>query len=226
MPLSRREVSLPERGERTCDHVAHATLPLSLLKRNQREAPITSSDIDRDLFTRLMRGDNEALAQLFTRHNYRIYLYCLKIVSDPFEAEDITQRMWERLLKLRAGTDLPDHNEHHIHIGLLITIARNLCLDYLRCARRFDPLDHLVESLHPRSDEAEHFHLEDFLAIALARLPLPYREVVVLREYSGYSYDEIAEMLGEKVTAVRMRASRARSCLARVAGGMMALEEE
>jgi RNA polymerase sigma-70 factor (ECF subfamily) len=176
---------------------------------------------DGELFARLFQGDNDALAQLFTRHNQRIYLYCLKIVGDGCEAEDITQRTWERLLRMRAATAADaDH-----HVGLLLVIARNLCRDHLRSARRFDPLDLLVERLHPQANHAEHFQLGDFVANALARLPGSYREVMELHEYSGYSYDEIAVMLGQKVTAVRMRASRARACLARIADGMLALED-
>ncbi len=60
---------------------------------------------------------------------------------------------------------------------------------------------------------------------ALEHLPLPQREVLILNAYSGYRFDEIAEMLGEPVGAIRTRAWRARVQLGRVVSALIELDE-
>jgi RNA polymerase sigma-70 factor (ECF subfamily) len=64
------------------------------------------------------------------------------------------------------------------------------------------------------------------VVVALGQLPETQREILILNAYSGYRFDEIAEMLGEPVGAVRMRAWRARAKLGDIITAMTGLREE
>ncbi len=185
---------------------------------NQSKTPSS----DPELFARFLEGDDRALVEMFDRHNHRLYLYCLQFARNEQQAEDLTQEMWERVIRLRNNERTTVQNP----LGLLLTIARNLCLDNIRRERRHADLDELPESNHPIAQVPELSHMEELVILALPHLPVAQREVLVLHAYSGYRFDEIAEMLGEPVGAVRTRAWRARAHLGRIISVMIGLDDD
>ena len=167
---------------------------------------------DAELFDRFLRGDDRALVELFDKHNRRLFLYCQQFVGNAHHAEDITQELWERVIRLRTSKTATLENP----VGLFLTIARNLCVDAQRKQRSHVAIDDLTDKDHPIEHFRELSELEELVIQALPLLPAQQREVLVLNAYSGYRFDEIAEMLGEPVGAIRTRAWRARTHLARV----------
>ena len=181
----------------------------------------SASQKDVDLFSRFLSGEDAALMELFDRHTHRLYLYCLKFVGDRVQAEDLVQDLWERVIKLRSRASEPPPNP----LGLLYRIARNLSLNSIRDRRQVSSLDALPEWQHPSVSTREMSQHEELVVAALEHLPLPQREVLILNAYSGYRFDEIAEMLGEPVGAIRTRAWRARVQLGRVISALIELDE-
>jgi RNA polymerase sigma-70 factor, ECF subfamily len=177
---------------------------------------------DAALFARFVAGDDDALVTFFDRHNHRIFLYCLHLVRTRERAEDHAQEMWERVIRMRDERRLTAANP----LGLAVTIARNLCLDALRRDRGEIALEDIPESAHPIERIPELGHLEELVIQALEHLPLDQREVLVLSAYSGYRYDEIAEILGEPYGAIRTRAWRARAHLGRIVAAMVGISED
>ena len=172
---------------------------------------------DEELFQKFIFGDVAAFTILFERHNSRVFYYCAKIVRDAEAAEDITQTMWERVIEMRASTELSHSSVVRNVPGLLFRIARNLALDYLKHHQMQSPLDSATESLRSSDNISfvgdELSEREQIMLECLDALPLTSREILVLHYYSGYSFDEIAGMLGKKPNAIWTRASRARAAL-------------
>ncbi|MBS1910503.1 MAG: RNA polymerase sigma factor [Bacteroidetes bacterium] len=180
-------------------------------------------NLDSELLSRFFEGDDTALVQLFDRHNHRLYLYCHQYLNDSEQAEDVTQEVWERIMKMRrTSTERTIRNVP----GLLFTMTRNLCIDSIRTRRHHADLEEIPESKHPTSSIPELSHLEELVILALPHLPAHQREVLALNAYSGYQFEEIAEMLGEPVGTIRTRAWRARTHLGRIIGAMIGLEED
>jgi RNA polymerase sigma-70 factor (ECF subfamily) len=175
--------------------------------RSEKSAPV-AANADTELFDRFLAGDDRAFIELFDCHNHRLFLYCLKLVGDADQAEDLTQELWERVIRLRQKPQKVLNPT-----GFLLTIARNLCLNHLRSNRRTSSIEDVQESALPSASMREMSELEELVLIALNELPMEMREVLILYTYSGYRFDEIATMLGKSVDAVRMRASRARALL-------------
>jgi RNA polymerase sigma-70 factor (ECF subfamily) len=188
--------------------------------KDSRNPKPPSDDVE--LFARFLGGDDSALVKMFDRHNHRLYLYCLQFVNDASQAEDLTQELWERIIRLRSDRQIEVHNP----LGLMLTIARNLCIDTKRKSRRHTDLDDLPETSHPVSNMPELSHLEELVILALPHLPVSQREVLALHAYSGYRFDEIAQMLGEPVGAIRTRAWRARAHLGRIISAMIGLDDD
>ncbi len=176
---------------------------------------------DVSLFRRFLGGDDRAFMELFNRHASRLYIYCQKIVGDPHAAHDIMQDVWERVIRFRAaGKEVP-----RSPLGLLITTTRNLCLNFKRDRREHLSIDQLGDWRGAESGGGEMSEMEEAVLMALDRLPMDQREVLILNAYAGYRYEEIAEMVGETVGAVRTRAWRARAKLGRIIAALLGLQE-
>lgn len=174
-----------------------------------------------DLFTRFFDGDDGAFGELFDRHMHRLYLFALKFLGEQQGAEDVVQDVWEKLIRMRGeGMEMPDNP-----MGYVVTMIRNLSLNRVRDRKVHASLQDVGEIELPAQPPREMSHAEELVVKAMPHLPDAYREVLVLNAYSGYRFDEIAQMLGEPVGAVRTRAWRARAQLARIISAYMELDD-
>ncbi|MCB0711409.1 MAG: RNA polymerase sigma factor [Ignavibacteriae bacterium] len=174
-----------------------------------------------ELFSRFMEGDNVAFMEFFDRHTSRLGKYCRKMVGNEREAEDVLQDMWEKVLRRREErTPIPPNP-----VGILYWLARNLCLNRIRDRKEHASLDDLSEGMHPAAEQNAPSQMEELVLIALERLPLSQREPLILNAYSGYSFEEIAEMMEESVGTIRTRAWRGRRQLKRLLTALIELDE-
>lgn len=176
---------------------------------------------DAELFKRFQDGDNTAFLELFDRHAQRIGQYCHRIIGEREQAQDMVQDVWETVMKYRDREEVTLQNP----LALFYRIARNRCLNYLRDRRLHTPLNALKEEQHPLIENRSMSQLEELVLIALERLPLAEREVLVLHIYSEYKFEEIAEMMSESSGAIRTRAWRARRQLKRVIAALIELDD-
>lgn len=160
--------------------------------------------------------------ELFDRYNERLWLYCARMSGDPQQANDIAQELWEKVIRLRGKDIAPPAKPG----SYLFAAARNLCLNHFRSRRDVSSIDDIAESEHPRDHIREKSDLEELMATALGRLPASQREVLVLNAYSGYGFDEIAELLGRPAGAIHTTAWRARKRLGEILSDLMKGEEQ
>jgi RNA polymerase sigma factor (sigma-70 family) len=147
---------------------------------------------------------------LFRRHSRRIFAYCRRELGSTAEADDAVQTTFLHALQsIRRGV-VP-----RFEIAWLYTIARRVCIERRRAAARQRELiercegEALSDSPVPDADG-------DFAEIrdALLTLPVRQRRVLLLREWRGLSYQEIAAELDTTVPAVETLLFRARRSLA------------
>lgn len=182
----------------------------------------TTSD-DTGRFRRFLAGDDHAFHQLFERHNGPLTTYAFKVVGRFHVAEDLVQESWVRLIGMRSAPPANVSNP----TGLMFRIVRNLCLDYLKSPRSgHDSLQVIGEAHHPVTTTRERSSEEEIVLQALERIPAEYRETLLLHIYSGYSYEEIATMLGKTPDAIWARASRGRKKLRELVTRALEREEE
>jgi RNA polymerase sigma factor (sigma-70 family) len=160
-----------------------------------------------------VEGPEHEAASLFELYRERIREYCQGQLRDRQEAEDALQATF-----LYAFTLLQRGTKPRRPLPWLYTIAHNVCRTRRRALKRRKQVESGVdlETLHdsvgrddpPREDVAA-------LASSLATLPPGQREALLLREWQGLSYAEIAAQLGLSVSAVETVLFRARRRLAR-----------
>jgi RNA polymerase sigma-70 factor (ECF subfamily) len=153
---------------------------------------------------RAKRGDRDAVCALYLRYAQTVYRYVLRIVHDHYEAEDITQQVFAKLI-----VSIDRFDDRGAPFGAwLLRLARNQALDDLRARRRVlveEPPEQMAPPATPdRSDS---------LREALAELPPEQREVVVLRHVAGLTPAEIASRTGRSESAVHGLHHRGRRAL-------------
>ncbi|MBE0645746.1 MAG: RNA polymerase sigma factor [Bacteroidetes bacterium] len=164
---------------------------------------------DLQLQQRIREGDDAAFAELYAGYRQGVYLYCTRFLSDRPAAEDIFQEVFLNLLeRVRGGNEIENVQAY------LLRSARNRCLNVIRDRKYPKDVDELAEFLPGGEDVVvgEYENLES----ALQELPAVNREALLLCEYQGYSYDEIAQMTEVPVTTVRKRIFRARQRLRQI----------
>ncbi len=171
-------------------------------------------------------GNEAAFDELVRRHTPRMYRVALRIVGNPLDAEDALQDAW--ILAWRA---LPRYRGESAVSTWLYRIVTNAALALLRQQRPTIPLDaHSagdepgrsrlnpapLEVVDERANPERHVvgaHEVDVVLSAIASLELSQRVPLVLHELEGLTYEEVAEVLGVTVPALRSRLHRARVAL-------------
>ncbi len=157
----------------------------------------------RGLLRRLRRGDAAAFEALCAELEGPLFNYALKQVRDWNDAEDIAQESLLRLLAAARRGKLKSSPR-----GYAFSIAHNLAVDLNRRRNRVIVLSPQRPAQPGRT--AEQALLRDQVHRALAELPEDHRSALLLREFGGLSYAEIAAVLGASLEQVKVWIFRAR----------------
>jgi RNA polymerase sigma-70 factor (ECF subfamily) len=184
-----------------------------MIQMNVAEEPT-----DEELLNRMALDDREAFALVFRRHQRTVYRFSRQMLGSKEAAEDVTQEVFLALARSAGRFDAT--------IGSLPTylygIARNLMLQRYKRSRPWKQVNietidgEDVQALQTSADPAETLSRAQAirrLRTAILRLPVHYREAIVLCELNGLSYEDAATIAGCPVGTVRSRLSRARQML-------------
>jgi len=155
----------------------------------------------------------DATRQLYERHSSRIFGFCLSRLGSREEAEDAVQTTFLNVQRGLGRGVVPEYE-----LAWLFKIAQNVCHNRHQSTRRrgrveaahdLDALQDVIAS----PDRSPAVSLGD-LTQALGAIPTRQRKALLLREFQGYSYEEISSELGISVAAVETLLFRARRAVA------------
>lgn len=171
-----------------------------------RRATIQTSTLaDDDLFCLTRNGDIEAFNALFRRYERKVYMYCMRVLLDEEMANDAFQEAFMRVYEHRRSYDGRNF------MVWFFTIVRNVCLNMRRNKKLTVPFE--TSPANASTPQVRDIVLYDHIVAALNQLPVDHREALVLYEYDGYSYQEIADIIGVSIATVKIRIFRARKML-------------
>ena len=183
-------------------------------------AVLRASDTDQKLVQRAQRGDLRAFDLLVLKYQGRIAALVRRYVSDDGEVEDVTQEAF-----IKAFRALGKFRGDSAFYTWLYRIAANAAKNYLVAKGRrpgadatiedaegFDQGGLLSDSASPEA-LAMGGELSEVVESALNALPDELKAALMLREFDGLSYDDIADVLGCPVGTVRSRIFRAREAI-------------
>src|SRR5579862_1678837 len=152
-------------------------------------------------------AEDRAFESLYRLHRPVVYAYALSTLRNVQDAEDVTQTTF-----LNAYCALHRGVQPRESSTWLVAIARNVCRDKFRDAKR-RPREEPLADWTPAAEPAEpSFSLED-VSRELSTLNPRYREILLMREFEGRSYTEISEELGVSEAAAQALLRRARNAL-------------
>ena len=168
---------------------------------------------DADLMARMGQGDAEALGELVDRHKDAMVNYLTRLTGSRDRGEEVAQEAFLRLFQ-----SAPRYREEGRLVPYLFRIATNLVRSAERRERRFRIVQGFLSSNGHAEAPAAQLHLlrqeeRRMLARALGELPLRYRVPLVLAAVEGWSYQEIATLLGCREGTVKSRIARGRERL-------------
>jgi RNA polymerase sigma factor (sigma-70 family) len=137
-----------------------------------------------------------------TRYADNVYRFILKNLGHEEDARDVVQSAFEKLWINKDNVD----NERSK--SYLFTIAYNQMIDHIRKQKRVSLREEFPEEVRIQ-DRPQH-NMKKVLEEALARLSETARSLVLLKDYEGYSYDEIGEITGLNESQVKVYLHRAR----------------
>jgi RNA polymerase sigma-70 factor (ECF subfamily) len=149
---------------------------------------------------RFVQGDEQAFSELYTRHAPRLQGALRRFVGSA--AGDVLQTTFLSIVRARGR-----YQRGAPFRPWLYTVAINAARDHLRRHHREEPTETLPDAPAdpvPLPDPG----LTRTVEAALAQLPENQREAIVLHRFEGFSFKQIADMLGVTETAVKVRAHR------------------
>ena len=171
---------------------------------------------DEELISRFQNDDVYSFNILVQRYTNPIYNYICRFISDSAEAEDIVQETFYRLFK----------NKHYYKeiakfSTWIYTIAGNLAKTELRRKKRrkflsinnFMSTDKDYDIPDPDSNPEKNLNslvTDEIIQKAIAKLSPKFKEVILLRDVQGFSYEEIAVVVNVPLGTVKSRVNRAR----------------
>ena len=174
-----------------------------------------SLQTDEDLLLALRGGHADSLGVLVTRWEGPLFRFVSRMVDRPDDARDVCQETFLRILD-KAGA----FRDGARFSTWMYQIALNLCRDQTRRKRRWGRLmiaPSAADTDAPREHEAqetlatnpvaalEHSERKSAVRRALSTLPSEQREVLLLKEYEGLKFREIADVLGVAESTVKSR---------------------
>jgi RNA polymerase sigma-70 factor (ECF subfamily) len=163
------------------------------------------------------KGNEKAFASLMNRYRDSIYYMLLKMVNNPSDAEDLTIEAFGK-----AFRNIDTYVPRFAFSTWLFMIATNNCIDFIRKKQSSPiPLDQIQDNLtiNIQSDlpDPEEALINDQKIATLRKivnqLKSPYKEIIELRYYQEFSYEEIANELNIPIGTVKAQLYRAKTLL-------------
>lgn len=175
---------------------------------------------ERALVERAQQGDPAAFEKLVLLYERKVYATAFRYTGSEHDAMDVSQEVFIRVFRFLHTFNLESSFSTWIY-----RITVNVCKDHLRkrSARGELPLEvtdeegeytiEVADSTYDPVELYEQAELRKEIQQAIDDLPAHYKEIVVLRDLGGFSYEEIARELSIEVGTVKSRLSRAREKL-------------
>ncbi|OLC07879.1 MAG: hypothetical protein AUH34_00595 [Gemmatimonadetes bacterium 13_1_40CM_70_12] len=166
---------------------------------------------DGELVRRVLAGDTGAYAMLVARYRDRLGRYAVHMLGDRQDAEEALQDAFVRAHRSLARCDDPERFGAWLY-GILVNRCRTTGGRAARRARLF-VRDDAALSGAPLPGPAERAEWDDTVRWALGQLAPEYREAFLLKHVEDLEYEEMAQLTGAGISALKMRVKRAREQL-------------
>ena len=172
---------------------------------------------DLALIARCRAGETAAFEGLVVRYQRVLFTVAVRMLGDADAAGDAAQNAF-----IKAYQKLETFDPSRRFFSWIYRILVNECLNARRSRATHEPLTAALASVGGPEEAFEVAERRGRVQAAILALPIEYREVIVLRHYTGLSYEEIGEALHVPAKTVKSRLHTAKERLAAVLQGLEA----
>ena len=174
---------------------------------------------DEELMKAYQRGDQNAMTYLFHNNKVRIFKFCFGLLGQRADAEEIAADVFLALIKNKQLYD-----PTRTFSTWIFTIARNLCFNRIRTRKQtvsmwqttqgsdYEMMEFPDQNESPVQSLANQ-ETSDQVKQAIKKLPYEQQEALVLKQYHGFSYAEISQVLNCSLEKVKILIFRAKERL-------------
>ncbi|HEY0404884.1 MAG TPA: RNA polymerase sigma factor [Pyrinomonadaceae bacterium] len=166
---------------------------------------------DKTLTQRAAQGDMQSFAELFERHNRRVYSLCLRMTQNVSEAEDLAQEVFVQLFRKVGSFRGESAFTTWLHRMTVNQVLMHFRKKKVRDEKTTEDGE-TPDSVVPGTADPNRMPIVDRIALdnAIAQLPPGYRTVFVLHDVEGYEHEEIARIRGCSVGTSKSQLHKAR----------------
>lgn len=163
---------------------------------------------DEELMLKVKQGDLKNATELFERYHKPLYNFLVKITFDRDLGHDLTQNVFERMIKYRTSFKEGSRFKPWIY-----QMARNIYADYYKKNKVLVDDFSQVESVSEKIEQVDERMVQDekekLLYISLYKLTRDQREILILTRFQQMKYEEVATVYGISVANVKVKVHRA-----------------
>ncbi len=163
---------------------------------------------DEQLMQNVKKGDLDSLAPLFEKYHVRLYNFFLHLTGNKDISRDLTQNVFRRIISYRESYD-----RQWKFRSWMYQIARNVHLKHYQenkfIKSDYTDIEHLETDRKSALEEMELESKKSTLYEALKQLNPEQREIIELSRFQGLKYQEISDITGNSVTAIKVKVHRA-----------------
>lgn len=187
------------------------------MEKEKRDEPVIPQTIltlndDFSLIKRFIDGDESVFKLLVNRHKEKVRNLIFVTLNSPDMIDDISQEVFISVFK-----KLDRFRFESQFTTWLYRITINKCRDHLRKVKIRSILSPFSASEEELSYSSSNLHddteIQEIVRKAVAQLPIKLRAPLILKDFEGLSYQEIAESIGVEVGTIKSRIFRAREAL-------------
>ncbi len=161
-----------------------------------RVRPMTEIELsEKEILIRVRKGDRQAFQGIVKCYMQTAYYIALGFVHNQQDALDISQDAF-----VRAFRKIKQFDTEKRFFPWFYRLLKNLCLDHIKKRRRLAEVP--LDEVHVFKEEKDNRELKELMWKGIEQLPFEQREVIILRYFRQYSYQEIAEMTGKPMGTV------------------------
>ena len=136
-----------------------------------------------------------------------LYRYATRLVNNTETGKDIVQEVFEKIWKNKSGVRIGEARNY------LFRTTYNTCMDHLRKIKVAQNYTQQLTAVKPDYESNHRYELQDYLHQALNQISEIQRSLILLRDYEGYSYQEIGTITGLNESQVKVYIYRGRKAL-------------
>jgi RNA polymerase sigma-70 factor (ECF subfamily) len=196
------------------------TIQNSRIIPNVRQAKVSSLPLsENEILALVKKGDAQAYQQIVKKYMQTAYYIALGFVHNHQDALDLSQESF-----IKAFRKIKSFDAGRPFFPWFYRILKNLCIDHFKRIRRRReiPLEESYFLIQDREDK----EMKEAMWQGIKKLPFEQKEIIILRYFREYSYEEIAEITGKPIGTVMSSLHYAKKRLKDIVGKYLGFEKD